>query len=326
MRPLVPVVLVCATLLAGCGSIETPATPEAGKATSQAASLGNAAAAPKDPFQTRAAVVAKAWEDSGILKAWTTGFVPLEELRIDPVVSGKGPNEDFGISYTNGCIRTRSPLADKAGHGIVRFADGTSLPVPLVGAQTAYSRLPKRSANCPMADKPSWLTITAARLSTVEIRTTRGQGIVPAWHYTVAGLTQPFISVAVAPSAISALPHLKLGEHQPGRDGLVSASGPISHKGDLLNIEIGIGTCDEDPPRGVVWETPELVIVAGLVTTKPRTGATGAVSGVEPIPGCAAMRLSRRLDVRTKDPVGKRLIVDAVSAKPLLTPSANLAP
>ena len=318
MRPLVPVVLVCATLLAGCGSIETPATPEAGKATSQDASLGNAAAAPKDPFQTRAAVVAKAWEDSGILKAWTTGFVPLEELRIDPVVSGKGPNEDFGISYTNGCIRTRSPLADKAGHGIVRFADGTSLPVPLVGAQTAYSRLPKRSANCPMADKPSWLTITAARLSTVEIRTTRGQGIVPAWHYTVAGLTQPFISVAVAPSAISALPHLKLGEHQPGRDGLVSAgglaakkaNGSSAPKGDVLVFRIRFGACDKDP-RGLVQETSELVIIGGSVT--PNT------SGLP----CVAMQQRRQVEVRMKEPVGSRVIVDAVSAIPMLTPPAS---
>ena len=91
MKPLVPVVIACASLLAGCGSIDREAPPAAGKPTSQASTPDNAAVAPKDPFQARAAVVAKAWEDSGIIRAWTTGFVPLEELRSDPVVSGKGP-------------------------------------------------------------------------------------------------------------------------------------------------------------------------------------------------------------------------------------------
>ena len=106
----------------------------------------------------------------------------------------------------------------------------------------------------------------------------------------------------------------------------MSASGPISNKGDLVNVEIGIGTCDEDPPRGLVRETPELVIVGGLVTTARRTGAPTVASGAKPVLACAAMRISRHVDVRMKDPVGTRVIVDAVSAEPLLTPSASLAP
>ena len=82
--------------------------------------------------------------------AWTTG-VPLQELTVEPAWT---PNGDLKASYGNGWIRSASPLPDTAGQGEVRFADGTSLPVPLVGAMTAYNRFPKRTGPCPMGGQP----------------------------------------------------------------------------------------------------------------------------------------------------------------------------
>ena len=284
-----PVVVACAGLLAGCGLIDRPATPAQSEAS----------------FQDRAAAVAKAWQDSGISTAWATGFVPLQELTVEPAWT---PNGDLKASYGNGWIRPTSPLPDTTGQGDIRFADGTSLPVPLVGAHTAYSRLPKRSGDCPTAGQPptcQWLTITAARLSTVEIRTTRGQAIVPAWRYTVAGLTQPLMSVAVAPSAMTSLPQIALPDHR-APDGIVSAMNLVSSKGDVVAFTIGIGACDKDP-RGLVLETPELVVIGGSVT--PDDAGTS----------CTAQMLLQRVEVLTKQPVGTRPIVDALSGQPLLT-------
>ena len=49
MRLLVPVVIACASLLAGCGSIGAPTIPAAGMGAPQATSSDNAAATTKDP-------------------------------------------------------------------------------------------------------------------------------------------------------------------------------------------------------------------------------------------------------------------------------------
>ena len=256
--------------------------------------------------------MAKAWQDGDISTAWATGFVPLQELTVEPAWT---PNGDLKASYGNGWIRSTSPLPDTTGQGNIRFADGTTLPVPLDGAQTAYSRLPQRSGDCPMAGQPptcQWLTITAARLSTVQISTTRGRATVPAWRFAVAGLTQPLIRVAVAPSAMTSLPQVTLPDHRAPA-GVVGAMNLVSSRGDVVAFTIGIGACDTDP-RGLVRETPELVVVGGSVT-RPDAGTS-----------CTAQLLLQRVEVRTKQPVGTRPIVDALSGQPVLTQPAPLGP
>jgi len=79
MLSFLPIAMACAGLLAGCGLIDRPATP----AESQAS------------FQDRAARVAKAWQDGGITTAWATGFVPLQELTVEPAWT---PNGDLKAS------------------------------------------------------------------------------------------------------------------------------------------------------------------------------------------------------------------------------------
>lgn len=291
MRSFVPVILACAGVVAGCGLVDRPATPTQSEAS----------------FQDRAAAVAKAWQDGDMNTAWVTGFVPLQDLTVEPAWT---PNGDLKASFGNGWIRTTSPLPDTTGQGHIRFAEGASLPVPLVGARTAYGQLPQRSGGCPMAGQPptcQWLSISAARLSTVQIGTTRGVATVPAWHYTVVGLTQPLIRVAVAPSAITSIPEVTLPD-QPAPAGVVSAMQLVSSSGDVVAFTIGIGACDKDP-RGLVLETPELVVVGGSVTL--------ADAGTP----CTAQLLLQPVEVRTKQPVGTRPILDALSGRPLSTRS-----
>lgn len=286
-----PVVVACAGLLAGCGVTDRPITP----ATSEGF------------FQERAALVSRAWQSGGISTAMATAFVPLQELVLEPAWS---PNGDLKASYGNGWIRSASPLSDATGRGVIRFEDGTSLPVPLVGAQTAYGRFPQRTGDCPRTGQPPtclWLTITSARLSTAQIHTSRGQAVVPAWHYTVAGLRQPLVSAAVGPSAITSLPQLPLPDH-PASEGVVSAFQLISLRGNAVAFNIGIGACDKDP-RGLVRETPELVVIGGSVTPP------------DPGTACTAQLLLHPVEVVTKEPVGTRPIVDAMSGRLLTDPT-----
>lgn len=139
VKSLVGVLLASASLLAGCGAVGQPAASSASQVPSvtdkATPATGNAA------FDARAALVAQVWQD-GVLTAWAKGFVPLQELTVVSQVSRTGTTRDFDITYTNGCIRSASPLPDTTGRGDVRFADGTSMPVPLVvrRRRTASSR------------------------------------------------------------------------------------------------------------------------------------------------------------------------------------------
>ena len=291
--PTMPTVLACLLLLAGCGST----------ARSSATVTGSEAT-----FQRQATAVAEEWRDRGITTAWTTGFIPLQDLVVEPDWSTNGI---LKASYGNGWIRTSSPLSDLSGRGVIQFADGSSLSVPLVGANTAYSELPRRSGACPSEGRPptcQWMTITSARLSTVGIGTSRGQADVPAWYFTLEGLPQPLVRVAVAPSATTSLPVVDL----PGKSresGLVSAVGLRSIRQHYLAFDLGIGACDKGA-RGLVQEFPDLIVIGGSVVP-PGAGTS-----------CTALMLHHPVDVRTKRPVGTRPIVDAVSGLPVSIESA----
>lgn len=286
------VLVACGLLLAGCG-------------TTQRSTTGTVS---EGAFQDRATEVAAAWQERGITAAWTKGFVPLQDLVVEPNWS---PNEVLKASYGNGWIRTSAPLPDLGGRGVIQFGDGTSLSVPLVGAKAAYGRLPQRSGDCPTDGHPPschWLTITQARLSTVPIETSRGPAEVPAWSFTVDGLPQPLLQVAVAPSATTSLPVEPSGLNPA--NGIVSAMQLASSRGDSIAFDIGIGACDKGA-QGLVSEFPEVIVVGGSVSP-PEAGTS-----------CNASLVLQRVEIRTTRPVGTRPIVDALSGRPVLTQPAT---
>ena len=92
------VLVSCGLLLAGCG-------------TTQRSTTGTVS---EGAFQDRATEVAAAWQERGITAAWTKGFVPLQDLVVEPNWS---PNEVLKASYGNGWIRTSAPLPDLGGRG-----------------------------------------------------------------------------------------------------------------------------------------------------------------------------------------------------------------
>lgn len=280
-------------LLAGCGSANRPAADPAGDIA----------------FQDRAAEVAAAWQERGIAAAWTQGFVPLQDLVVEPDWS---PDGVLKASFGNGWIHTSSPLPDLGGRGVIRFADGTTLSVALVGAKAAYDQLPQRAGDCPTDGQPPrchWLTITQAQLSTASIETSRGPAEVPAWSFTVDGLPRPLLVVAVAPSSTTTLPLEGSGLDHP--DGIVSAMQLEPSRGShSVAFDIGTGACDKGA-QGLVSEFPELIVVGGTVAP-PEAGAP-----------CDDQLVLQRVEVRTTGPVGTRPIVDALTGRPVLARPAT---
>ena len=288
-----PILVACSLVLVSCGRQQPSATPGAGDGA----------------FQERATAVAAAWDERGVTDAWTTGFIPLQDLVVEPDWS---PNDVLKASFGNGWIRTAAPLSDLSGRDVIQFADGTSLPVPMAGAQTAYSLLPSRVGDCPTDGQPptcQWVTITSANLSTVAIATSRGPAQVPAWSFTLDGLPQPLLRVAVASSATTSPPVVELpGPNNP--DGIVSAMQLESREGNVIAFDVGIGACDKGA-QGLVREFPELIVVGGSVSP-PEAGTI-----------CNTSLVPQRVEVRTTQPVGNRPIVDALTGRPIVSKLAR---
>ena len=268
--------LLTLLVLAGCAApgTESPAAPSS--------------------FGDRAREVADAWRASTAGSTWKTGFVPLQDLTV--LLGDPSFTENTKIAFGNGWYRSTimfSTLVPPQGQ--VRFADGSTLSVPVVPGGTAYADLDKGdprpcqafgsaepfATSGPISTKDpngatgtrapttcSSLTVTAARLGDVTLHTSRGSAAVPAWIFTVPELKAEVARVAVAPSAISPLPSDASVPPMPADSGLVGAMDLVSTVGSSLTYDLGVGACDYDI-KPVFAEFDDVVVVAGTRQTSP---------------------------------------------------------
>lgn len=294
---LVAAVLVAVALAAGCGS----GAPDPG-------ATGPQGGEPSDLFQRRAQQVADAWTRGDLLERWRTNVVAAEGLTKDPDWM---PRPNLKASFGSGWVRSATPLPTTSGTGTGTYADGTSVPVTTVDAQTAYDAMVNpRSGPCPPPEGAStgcdWVTITGARRVTASFLTARGPAALPAWSFTVQGLREPLVRVAVEavepgdlePAGLSPSP-------TDGRHVLLTGQNVVGHSATSLTVTLGSGACDTDR-REHVLETDEVVVVGGTALSPP--------------PG-QMCNSSLRLDevtVPLTSELGDRPVVDAASGLPLL--------
>jgi hypothetical protein len=283
---------------------------------------------PSGAFEERARVVANAWQAAAAGTAWQTGFVPLADLTIPPPSGFR--DDGTKQAFISGWYAMRAVLpSGTPATGAVRFPDGATLTVPLVGAKDAYDALDKGDPPCPGDPKlppgpgtdsgPSALpgdgsvgtaaphncvslTVTGATLSTTTLPTSRGAATVPAWLFTIAGLPEPVARVAVAASAVTPVPSPSVPT-APQVSGLVSAQDLTGVDGNTLTYRLGVGACDTDITP-LVYETDHVVVVAGSVTT-PTEGACIAILKLHPV------------TVTLAKPLASRPVVDAATGRPL---------
>lgn len=285
-------VLVAVALAAGCGSGTTHTKSDL----------------PATLFQRRAEQVADAWTRGDLLRRWRTGVVAAQDLTKDPDWM---PRPTLKASFYNGWIRTATALPTTPGTGTVRYSDGTTVAVDTVDAQTAYDQMVNpRSGPCPTADDAGtgcdWLTITGVRRVTTSLLTARGPAEVPAWSFTVQGLPDPLVRVAVAavePGDLEPvdLPSLPVDERQS----LLTGQDVIGHTPTSLTVTLGSGACDTDL-RAHVLETDDVVVVGGT--------ALGPPSGQM----CNSSLRLEEVTVPLEAELGDRPVVDAASGRPLL--------
>ena len=292
-------VLVAALAVAACGS-QRAAPPVTAHATPPAQGQNGPAA-----FITRARQVTAVWERSAAARAWRAGLVLPDASDLTPVPRDQGfSSQRAKDAFGSGHFRLAATLPAQPLAGVVRWADGTTLRLPLLTASAAFAELAAQRP-CGGPDACGQLTVTGAQPGAVTVPTSRGLARVPAWHFTVAGLGWQVSEVGVARSALVVLPgHGPIppaGRATPG----VSALTAISADGRTLTLGFSGSACDA--AWGAYRYESSGTVVAG---SWQRPSAVNTP--------CPAVGMPRTARVTLARPLGTRVVLDVASGLPLV--------
>ena len=294
------VVAVAALAVAACGS-QRAAPPAAGRATAPAAGQKGPAA-----FVARARQVTAQWDRSAAARIWRTGLVLMDASDLTPVPSSAGfSSQQEKDAFGSGHFKLAGTLPAGPLPGLVRWADGSTLRLPLLTARAAFAELAAQRP-CGGPSACGQLTVTGARPGVVTVRTSRGLASVPAWRFTVAGLGWRVSEVAVARSAFVVLPGYgpipPAGQSTPGVNGLTG----VSADGRAVTLSFTGSACDA-AWGAYRYESNGTVVVGSW--QKPSAGNT-------PCPAVGMFRVGR---VTLARPLGTRVILDVASGLPLVS-------
>lgn len=291
------VFLVAALAVAACGSplAAPPVTPHVTPST--AGQNGPAA------FVARARQVTAQWDRSHAARAWRAGLVLMDASDLTPVPAKGFSTGRAKLAFMSGHFRLAGVLPAGPLPGMVRWANGTTLRLPLLSARAAFAELAAERP-CAVPNACGQLTVTGAEPGVVTVRTSRGPASVPAWRFTVAGLGWKVSEVAVARSAFVVLPGY--GPIPPaGRDTQgVSELTAVSGNGRALRL-IFIGGACTAAWGAYKYESGSTVVVGSW----ERSSANGP---------CPAVGIGRTARVTLARPLGTRVVLDVASGLPLV--------
>jgi hypothetical protein len=189
----------------------------------------------------------------------------------------------------------------------IRWDDGTRQNVPTISATQALKDLRGAAeGQCPEC-KP--LQVTAARMSTAKVQTSRGLATAPAWEFGLNGTTVLVTRIAVAArGGISVEPPAWDANDPPWGLRIDSATGTIG--GLQLTVSF-IGAPDgADKPCGADYtaEAVESDLAVVIIVT----------ARSNPIPGaCTAVGAVRTATATLARPLGDRAVLEVVEGRPV---------
>ncbi|GGK15584.1 hypothetical protein GCM10010124_05420 [Pilimelia terevasa] len=279
------------------------------------ASTGPSATPTANTPAARAAALVAGWRAGPGPGAWRGGFVPLEGLSVPPPNVAFTPATraafDAGRYTFTGALPSAAPVQrDK-----ITFHQGGVQDVDVVPAAEAYRQLSTGgSPDCGTFDKAVLpespapcqpLTITGVRYGLVDLRTSRGTAAVPAWRFTVTELGGEVARVAVAPSAVTAVPEVPTG---PPPAELMPVAQVVAIDGAQVTYLAEGTACDRDVRPFVAQEAD--VVVLGATATRG--------SGT-----CSRQLVTHRVTGTLTQALAERAVLDAHSGR-LLTPGRRV--
>lgn len=244
----------------------------------------------------RARAVADAWHGSKAAEVWAKGYYPVGDVIQLP--DGAFHTEADKRAYTTQNFVLRTTLPDTPDrNGVVKWDDGRSLTLPLLGARKAYDSLARG------ADDGPHLTVTGATLGETTVATSRGPATVPAWLFTLDGYDTPLKRVALGPSKQPEPPIAPAAESPSDELWPVQRLVRVGDDGRTVTVLASHGACDDGPAVDVLETHDSVVLSASIV-------------GTEDGP-CTAQLLGAEKTVELRRPLGGRILLDAFTGGPL---------
>jgi hypothetical protein len=299
MKPGLGILSLIATLVACSGANPTLSGPQ------PSANLVLPGATDPAPAHQRAHAVLTEWANAVAAGGGAHRVVPVGDLTSqigdwEPAVGDNNKRALMaGLVLTDAIVSGALPP-----DGAVSWQDGTTTKVPLLSAQDALLAIGS-TTSAPCLDCAP-VMVSAPRLTSGHIETTRGPATAPIWEFRVQGsgvkVTRVAIANPVVASSTEADPQLGLA--------IDSASGMVG--GTELTVAF-IGALDPaDKPCGEDYTTEavesELAVVV-IVTRHPHPAPLGEA--------CAAVGARRTASATLAAPLGDRAVLDLLRGTPV---------
>lgn len=267
--------------LAGCGSEGGPSSDWA---------------RPVDREHQQALNALARWDAAVLERGGAPEFVPTGELtgQIGDWEVAVGENNKLALMA--GMIEQQAAIPEGEETGEVRWDDGATQAVEVLSAKDTLVDVRRTATTtCPECVP---LMVTAARLSTTRIETSRGPATVPSWEFAIAGTGVVVTRVAVANgNAVVVVPPAWNANDPPV--GLSIESATVSEDGRRLTVEF-VGAPGSKGERcgadytGEAVESDLAVVVIVTAQVNPFVGACRLIGAMR----TATVDLARGLDGR----------------------------
>lgn len=246
-----------------------------------------------------AAAAAAAWQDSEVQQRWSTALVGRSPL-VD--TSSNLPVSKVLASLSEGRVRISPDIGDQRTTVVVDYTTAGDQTVLTRGARATLRALQVRppTDTCWKEAPCDQVDVTGATLTTMVAPTARGTAAVPAWAYTVDGLSEPLVLPAVPVTSTSQVNPVHRG---------VSPSQLLSRDGATVRVLLFVPYCGGTPNQRHLLETDAVIVV--WASAKPNQNE------------CAAAVL-RPETFTLQAPVGDRPVVDD-AGNLLLPPTSRLS-
>jgi len=243
------------------------------------------------------------WADAVAAAGGQSAFVPVGELTAmvgDDWGPEVGDNDKralmAGLFEAVVTLPTETPP-----DGDLRRQDGSIATVPLISAQKALSDLKADAAgsSCPECVP---LQITAARLTTGPVDTSRGPAVVPVWEFTLQGTAVRVTRVAIA-DRVSVVPPPWDPNNAPVGISIDSATGTVGGQHLTVGFTGAPGAGDQGCGADYTAEAVESPTAVAVIVTEHRHSSFFGES-------CTAVGAFRTAEVALSAPLGDRTVLE----------------
>ena len=258
--------------------------------------------------ETQAREALARWDAALAAAGDKVAFLPVGDLvgQIGDWEPGVGENNKLALMSGQVTIPPTldsSPLAN----GTVTWADGRTKEVSLISAPHALRRMVESSRVDCDGCKP--LEVFDARLSTMEIQTTRGRATVPAWEYTLRGTKVKITYLAAEPGAAVTVSPPPWDSMNPPF-GMSIEMATVSADGRRLTVTFTGSPGTRDKPCGADYtaraiESSNAVVV---LVSEIRHGLNET---------CNAIGATRTAEATLDSPLGERAVLEVRQGLPV---------